>query len=267
MMQLLLNEPDNLAPYGGVILHIPHAATDIPDPFLEDYCISERELEREKLRLTDWYTDELFGFEDESVEIVRFPFSRLLVDPERFRDDRNEPMAKLGMGALYSRGSRLQRIRPFLTPQKQALLLAIYDDHHRKLEQAVQRALDRYGCALIVDCHSFPEYALPCHQYNSPCLLGFGIGTDPFHTPEALKTYFGHNLQRSNNSLVAIDQPFSGSLVPSRYYLKDSRVHSIMIEINRSIYMNELSRIKKPEPFKHLQAQLKRLIKGCIKKT
>lgn len=35
----------------------------------------------------------------------------------------------------------------------------------------------------------------------------------------------------------SINTPFSGSIVPLEYYKKDMRVKSIMIEINRSIYM------------------------------
>ena len=38
---------------------------------------------------------------------------------------------------------------------------------------------------------------------------------------------------------TAINAPFTGTLVPMRFYQKDKRVSSIMIEINRGLYMNE----------------------------
>lgn len=38
---------------------------------------------------------------------------------------------------------------------------------------------------------------------------------------------------------VECNRPFSGSIVPLEYYNKDKRVSSIMIELNRSLYMNE----------------------------
>ncbi len=38
-----------------------------------------------------------------------------------------------------------------------------------------------------------------------------------------------------------IDQPFSGSIVPLSRYQIDRRVVSVMIEVNRGIYMNEES--------------------------
>ena len=38
---------------------------------------------------------------------------------------------------------------------------------------------------------------------------------------------------------VAVDAPFAGALVPLSYYRKDDRVLSVMIEVNRRLYMDE----------------------------
>ena len=43
---------------------------------------------------------------------------------------------------------------------------------------------------------------------------------------------------------LGIDRPYAGTLVPMVVYMKDRRVASIMIEVNRSLYMNELSGMK-----------------------
>jgi hypothetical protein len=40
---------------------------------------------------------------------------------------------------------------------------------------------------------------------------------------------------------VALDAPFAGALVPLSAYVKDGRVSSVMIEVNRRLYMDELS--------------------------
>jgi N-formylglutamate deformylase len=40
---------------------------------------------------------------------------------------------------------------------------------------------------------------------------------------------------------VAVDRPFAGALVPAKHYRTDDRVKSIMIEVNRRIYMDELT--------------------------
>ncbi|NLN88487.1 MAG: N-formylglutamate amidohydrolase [Syntrophomonadaceae bacterium] len=38
---------------------------------------------------------------------------------------------------------------------------------------------------------------------------------------------------------VAMNRPFAGTFVPSRYYRRDQRGSSIRIEVNRGLYMNE----------------------------
>ena len=38
---------------------------------------------------------------------------------------------------------------------------------------------------------------------------------------------------------TARDQPFSGTIVPMKHYRKDHRVQSLMIEINRWLYLGE----------------------------
>ena len=38
---------------------------------------------------------------------------------------------------------------------------------------------------------------------------------------------------------VSVNKPFSGSIVPVKFYRKNKSVHSIMIEIRRDLYMDE----------------------------
>jgi hypothetical protein len=38
---------------------------------------------------------------------------------------------------------------------------------------------------------------------------------------------------------VAVDTPFSGALVPARHYRRDPRVQSVMVEVNRRLYLDE----------------------------
>ena len=38
---------------------------------------------------------------------------------------------------------------------------------------------------------------------------------------------------------VAINTPFAGAITPSKFYEKDSRVSSLMIEVRRDLYMDE----------------------------
>ena len=84
-----------------MILHIPHSSQHIPEDVRPVILLDDMELREELIRMTDAYTDELFMFPG-NVSVV-FPISRLAVDPERFVDDAQEPMAEKGMGVIYTK--------------------------------------------------------------------------------------------------------------------------------------------------------------------
>ena len=135
--------------------------------------------------MTDAFTDELFALPE--ATILRFPISRLLVDVERFRDDAEEPMSKKGMGMIYTLTANGKKLKRTLQLQEKDILISqYYDTHHQALVTAVKIELEKYGKALIVDCHSFPSHPLPCDEDQTIPRPEFCIGTDSFHTPEAL---------------------------------------------------------------------------------
>lgn len=224
-----------------LILHIPHSSTYIPDNIIGQFCLSDNEINDEILKMTDHYTDELFDIKN-SKKVI-FPVSRLVLDPERFTDDSFESMSKIGMGVVYTNTSSLTPLRNAITNiEKQNLIDRYYNHHHDKLNKACQGSLDSNGECLIIDCHSFPKNPLPYEleingNLSRPEIC---IGTDSYHTSKELidKVY---NLFKGKGYDVSIDTPFAGALVPMQYYKKDKRVQSLMIEIRRDLYMNELN--------------------------
>lgn len=84
------------------------------------------------------------------------------------------------------------------------------------------------------------------------------MGTDPSHTPEALVWSVAAELDTISHS-VAVNQPYSGTIVPLSYWGKDRRVASLMIEINRSLYMDEATGAKSEE-FGRLKGQIESLL-------
>jgi len=216
-----------------LVIHIPHASTYIPPEYLPDYDRSR--LAHELLVMTDHYCDEIFGGRYESVVM---PVSRLVCDAERFRDDAEESMSRVGMGFYYTRcsdGSSLRRDDP---ERRREILARYYDPHHQALTEAVQKKLDRFGRCLIVDGHSFYPTALPYELDRAPDRPDFCIGTDAFHTPPELTERIAGYLCAEGYS-VKFDSPFAGTLVPMAYYRRDERVTSVMIEINRRLYLRE----------------------------
>jgi N-formylglutamate deformylase len=66
------------------------------------------------------------------------------------------------------------------------------------------------------------------------------LGTDEFHTPERLTDELVLRFSTEGLS-VAINRPFSGALVPMHYFRNGDRVTSIIVEVNRRLYLDEVS--------------------------
>jgi N-formylglutamate amidohydrolase len=217
-----------------IILHIPHSSINIP--LKTGYFIDENTIENELIKLTDWYTDDLFY--SASDEMVIANFSRLFCDPERFEDDNLEVMAKVGMGVLYTKNDQGETMRKIDPELRENILSQYYRPHHQKLAQAVNHELELHGKALILDCHSYPGKPLVRDLSQNPDRPDFNIGTDAFHTPQALIDYSVEFFKNKGYSL-GIDWPYSGSIVPMEHYNNNKNVASIMLEINRDLYLSE----------------------------
>lgn len=222
-----------------LVLHIPHSSIEIP--LLEGYVSNLEQINQEIIRLTDWYTDDLFDSEVDDKIIALF--SRIFCDVERFADDKLEVMAKVGMGVLYEKfdnGDLLRKVTPEL---KEVILKDYYWKHHNRLVQVVKDRLQQYDSCLILDCHSFPSSPLTRALVQDSKTPDFNIGTDSFHTPKHLIEVSKEFFQSKGYSL-GIDTPYTGSIVPMEFYQKDQRVSSIMLEVNRRMYLNEPSNEK-----------------------
>ena len=222
-----------------LILHIPHSSVNIP--LKEGYIVSEDTLQSEILKLTDWHTEDLFhSYKD--VMIIA-PFSRIFCDPERFPDDEQEIMAQFGMGVLYEK-TDIGDVMRIITPElRKKILDNYYWVHHKKLNDAVNGQLLRYNKAVIIDCHSYPEIPIERSLVKTSFRPDFNIGTDAYHTPKELIDISVDFFKQKGYSL-GIDLPYTGSIVPLEHYQKNKNVESIMLEINRKLYLKEDSNEK-----------------------
>jgi len=223
-----------------LIFHIPHSSVHIPEKYLSDFVLTHEALEAEKIKMTDSFTNKLFlGCLEPNDTALVFPVSRLLVDVERFADDQHEEMSEIGMGMLYTSCHDLSPLRKSNVFAHE-LKTTYYDAHHEAFTELVESHLESYGSALIIDCHSFPTRPWPYERNQTGNRPEICIGTDPFHTSPEIEMALTNAFRRQGFE-VDIDTPFSGSIVPMSFYEKDKRVSSIMIEIRRDLYMDEVT--------------------------
>ena len=230
-------------PTDAIILHIPHASTVLPNEVA--FLLGAKDLAYEVDAMTDHHTDQLFDLS--GARRCVFPVSRLVVDPERFIED---SMESVGMGVVYTHTSAGEALRAISEIDRLALINSYYHSHHTALTRMADECLEKHNQCLIIDCHSFPAQPLPYESdTNRPDIC---IGTDSYHTSTELKDYLSAAFKALGYD-VAIDSPFSGTIVPLKHYHKDQRVESVMIEVNRSLYAS-------PSGFKRVQSDLTRAI-------
>jgi N-formylglutamate deformylase len=249
--------------YPPAVLNIPHASTWIPENVRGTLVPGPEALEIELLRMTDHLTDRLFELPASLACPIVCGVSRLVVDVERYTDDALEPMAAVGMGAVYTRTSGGDPLRRGLTTaQRDGLLEEYYYTHHAALTKAVERALMCHSRCLLLDCHSFASDALPHEPDQRANRPEICIGTDPFHTPPEL-TERATALFEAAGFATAVNFPFSGALVPERFHRKHTGVRAIMVEVNRSLYVDEEAGAPLPD-FDRFQARLAGVLTDLI---
>jgi N-formylglutamate deformylase len=219
-----------------VLLHVPHCGVDIPDWTRPHLLLDDDELAAEVAALTDHDTDvvavEAAGRAAVRPWVLVNRVSRFVVDPERFPDEREE-MAAVGMAAVYTRGTRGQRIREDDVGHRDALLDAYYTPWADAVADLVDERLAATGRAVLIDVHSYPTAPLPYELHADGPRPPVCLGTDPVHTPASLVAAARVAFEPVGE--VGVDSPFRGTYVPLRHYGVDPRVRSVMLELRRDL--------------------------------
>ncbi len=212
--------------HSPVLLHVPHAGTVVPEWTRPHLLLDDAALAAETAALTDHRTDALAAAAAARAGVrpwvVVNPVSRFVVDVERFPDGREE-MAAVGMGAVYTHGTRGQRIREPDAAHAEALLAAYF----RPWGGAVARLVAQ-GRTVLLDVHSYAAEPLPYERHADGPRPAVCLGTDRAHTPPwlvaAARTAFAA-------FEVGLDSPFSGAYVPG-----GRSARALMVEIRRDVH-------------------------------
>ncbi|MEV7521865.1 N-formylglutamate amidohydrolase [Streptomyces sp. NPDC091371] len=222
-----------------VILHVPHSSRVIPESVRRGIVLDDGALARELDHITDSHTADIAAAAAAAAPVTPWRFvnglSRLVIDPERFPDEREEMLA-VGMGAVYTRTTHRERLRPDgFDPRP--LTDRYFHPYAEAMTRAVADRLAAVGRAVIIDVHSYPTRALPYELHGDGPRPPICLGTDPFHTPAGLLGAAEEAFAGFGGT--GLDTPFAGTYVPLEYYGKDDRVGALMVEIRRDVYMSE----------------------------
>ncbi|MFE3190206.1 N-formylglutamate amidohydrolase [Nocardia sp. NPDC059240] len=222
-----------------VVLHVPHSARTIPAAVRADLLLDDGALEAELDAITDAHTARLAELAADRSPARPWRFvnrlSRLVVDPERFPDEREE-MLRVGMGAVYTATTERKPLRGADFDQRE-LLDRYFHPYARAMTELVAERLAAVGRVVIIDLHSYPERQLPYELHGYGPRPPICLGADAFHTPPELLTRAAGVFVDFGE--VGVNSPFAGTYVPLEFYGSDARVAALMVEIRRDLYLPE----------------------------
>jgi N-formylglutamate amidohydrolase len=211
-----------------LLIHVPHASARTHAetfPYLIDPSA-------EVMRVTDWYTDELFA----GYERAMFVHSRLFCDVERFIPD---PLDERGQGFAYTKTLDGEPLRE-LSPVQLDTIRDLYHEHHDKLVARIEAAVSLMP-VVIIDAHSYSAEQARLSGWEGPTPdIGLGYDRDRFPAGliSDLAIYFG-----DAGMTLGLNIPYPGSILPERY-AGHPDVRSIMFEVNKRLYLEPGTNVK-----------------------
>lgn len=138
-----------------------------------------------------------------------------------------------GLGIVPARTARHGHLwhRPLTMAALEQRIGDAHRPYHLALERLLGETVDRFGCALLLDCHSMPRPAVGV----PPVIIGDGFGrcAQRWLSDAALAAV------RANGLGARLNDPFAGGHVIERHGRPREGIHALQLEIDRTIYLDD----------------------------
>jgi N-formylglutamate amidohydrolase len=250
-----------------LVLDSPHSGSLYPEDF--NYCCPLPVLRRAE----DSYVDELFGAAPSyGATLIGAVFPRSYLDANRAADDLDAGvLAAAWPDKLKLRPStRVGLVRRFAQPgvpiydrklhpdEVLARVQRYHTPYHRTLDEAVDRLHAEFGAVWHINCHSMPSTGnrkLGRKGEHGDFVIGDRDGTTcaPEFTDFVARTLRGMGYE------VHVNDGYKGVELVRRHGRPHERRHSLQIEVDRALYVDQRTLEKLPG-FDEIQADLTRLL-------
>jgi N-formylglutamate deformylase len=253
----------------ALVLDSPHSGTRYPADF--DH-LPPRALVR---KAEDTHVDALYAAAPGvGATLIEALFPRAYIDPNRDVTDLDpavvedgwpgplKPSRKteLGIGLIWrlAQGGVPMYARPLPVAEVERRIALCYEPYHAAVAAAIDERHRAFGAVWHIDCHSMPAVGDVMSddpgRPRADFVLGDRDGTTcaPEFTAFVARTLAGMGYE------VAINDPYKGVELVRRHGRPAERRHSLQIEVNRRLYMDE-GTLERTAGFAALQADLTRL--------
>jgi N-formylglutamate deformylase len=154
--------------------------------------------------------------------------------------------------------------RRLTVAEVEARIANCWQPYHAAVGQAIDAAHVRHGYSIHINCHSMPAVA-SSHATDFPGMVhaDFVLGNRDNTTASPSLLLCIQELLEHKGYSVAINHPYKGVELVRRYGNPAQRRHSVQVEINRRLYMNEDTLEMTPN-FSTLQAHLQAMVQMLL---
>lgn len=235
----IIHEPRGDLP---VLLSVPHSGRDYPDWLVAMASAGKPSL----TLLEDPWVDRLVWRALQrgcGAVIARAP--RAAIDCNRAEDEvdpsivdgarrgRVSARARGGLGIVPTRTQQHGYLwRRAMSPrQLDDRLSQAHRPYHAAIEAQLASLVERFGCALLLDCHSMP----PAPDGVPPVVFGDGRG----RTAEGWLSAEAVAVTRRAGFEAGLNDPFAGGHIIERHAQPGRGIHALQLEIDRGCYLDD----------------------------
>lgn len=258
-----------------LVLDSPHSGTWYPDDF-GHVCEPSRLRKAE-----DTHVDHLYDFAPAmGVAWVEAHFPRSYLDVNRSLEEIDPEMiegrwpgpcaggakVRLGKGLIWrctDEGEPLYA-RRLPVAEVQQRIERCWHPYHVAVQQAIDAAHARHGYSLHINCHSMPAVAA-ANATEFPGLqhADFVVGDRDGTTASPALTQWLARWLGDTGHTVSVNHPYKGVELVRRHGRPAAHRHSLQLEINRRLYMDEDS-LAMHDGAPRLKALLQRMVAALL---
>ena len=244
----MLKELIRKIPDTPILITVPHAGDFYPNLFIKNLKVNLCEVRQ----IEDYQSNKILDKIDEHMaDIIIAKCSRAVVDLNRSRTAidhsmftkvfEHEPvsekqMIKYGLGVFPNKifGKTILKT-PLPVSYAIHMLEHYYDPFHKSLYKRIKYLSKVFGFCYHIDLHTMPSKALLNFKKEPDIVLGDNFGKScSLGLMNYLKSVF-----KENGFTVEVNNPYAGGFITRNYGNPFKGIHTIQIEINRKIYMDE----------------------------
>ena len=252
----------------AMFVTLPHSGEDIPVEASWLKNLPEELLMRD----VDRYVDALYDPIIEKLKLpsVRTRWHRYAIDLNRAAEDIDtdavvgapHPSGTFPRGLHWSMTTQRERLMPAPIPLElhQKLLQKYFEPFHQEVRATQRKLSSEFGENAVLyhlDLHSMPSLGTSEHRDPGERRKDIVVSDCKGQSCSAEFTKLVTECYQNAGFSVAQNWPYFGGRITEQYGRPQERHHSVQVELNRSLYMDEDTKQRRTDgAFEQIQSQL-----------